>query len=299
MISVLIPVYNVTIVALVKELHEQLICSKITFEIIALDDFSKNQYRLENSEINDLSFTHLEYSSKNHGRTQTRHLLSSKAKYEWLLFLDADVMPKKSNYIQNYINLIPNNYDAVYGGFSYGTVAPEDDRVLRWKYGRSKEEINAKIRNQKPYKIVISANFMIKKSVFEFINSHISDRGYGYDNYFGAILSQYKINVFHIDNEVCHLGIEPSVVFLKKTKEAVETLLKLYQEDKIKKHENSLLGLFITFKKYRLYFLLSHFYSVFHTQMLTNLLSKNPSIPLLQLYKISYMCHKFNHNKSR
>lgn len=299
MISVLIPVYNYTIVALVKNLHQQLISSKLVFEIIALDDFSKSQFVIENSEINNLSYTHLENSSKNHGRTQTRQLLSKKAKYEWLLFLDADVMPENSEYIQNYVNLMPKNFDAVYGGFSYAPTPPEPDRMLRWKYGRNHEEVDAKIRNDKPYKIVISANFMIKKSVFNLINSNISDSGYGYDNYFGALLKQHKITVFHINNPVRHLGIESSAIFLRKKEDAADILLKLLQNDQIKEHDNDLLSFFIRLKTFRLHYLFSYLYDAFGSAMRKNLLSKNPSISLMQLYRISYMCYKFNLNRKK
>jgi hypothetical protein len=293
MVSVLIPVYNYNIVALVKELHTQLIASKITFEIIAMDDFSRNQFLVENSEIDALSFTRLEKSTQNQGRTEVRQLLSIKARYDWLLFLDADVMPKNSNYIQSYLNLIPKNYDAIYGGFSYKPEAPRADKILRWKYGRSKEQIDCRIRNKTPYKIVISANFMIKKSVFELLNSNFSDNCYGYDNYFGALLKQRETTIFHINNEVYHLGIEPNDQFLKKTEEATDTLLKLYQNNKIKEHENSLLTVFISLEKYYFYYLLSYLYELFHTPMQKNLLSRKPSILVLQLYKISYMCFKF------
>lgn len=294
MVSIVIPVYNYNIVALVKELHSQLIASKIIFEIIAMDDFSRNQFIVENSEIDALSYTSLEKSTKNHGRTKIRQLLSIKARYEWLLFLDADVMPKNSNYIQNYINLIPENYDAIYGGFSYKPEAPKPDNVLRWKYGRNKEEVDASIRNKNPYKIVISANFIIKKNIFEHINSNLTDNCYGYDNYFGALLKQYKANIFHINNEVYHLGIEPNYQFLKKTEEATDTLLKLYQNNKIKVHDNTLLTMFISIRKYRLSNFLGYFYRTFHGQMQKKILNQNPSIQVLQLYKISYMCYKFN-----
>lgn len=297
MISVLIPVYNHNIVALVKELHQQLMSSGKTFEIIAMDDFSESQIIIENSEIDSLSHTHLHKSSKNYGRVQTRQRLSDKANYEWLLFLDADVMPESPNFIQNYINLIVKDHDAIYGGFSYLKNAPEADRVLRWEYGRNQEEVDAKIRNTKPYKIVISANFLIKKSVFNSINSKITTHGYGYDNYFGALLKQNRIDVFHINNPVQHLGIEPSAVFLHKTEEAVDTLLKLYQDDKMKDHENGLLSFFITLKKYRLHHVFSYIYKAFDAKMRKNLLDKKPSIPLLQLYRLSYMCYKSNLNR--
>jgi len=42
MLSVLIPVYNCSITALIKDLHQQLMSSNIEFEIICLDDASNN-----------------------------------------------------------------------------------------------------------------------------------------------------------------------------------------------------------------------------------------------------------------
>ena len=41
MISILIPIYNFTVIDLVKSIHYQCINSNIIFEIIAIDDDSK------------------------------------------------------------------------------------------------------------------------------------------------------------------------------------------------------------------------------------------------------------------
>ncbi|MEO5788697.1 glycosyltransferase family 2 protein, partial [Gelidibacter sp.] len=233
----------------------------------------------------------------NYGRTKTRQLLYEKSVFNWLLYLDADVLPKSQEFIQNYLNLTSKGYDAVYGGCAYGNIPPKESMLLRWKYGRAKEEVDANIRNQKPYKIVVSGNFMIKRSVFSLINSKIVDSGYGFDMYFGALLKANQIKVFHINNEVYHLGVESSTQFLSKTKEAVNTLLNLYQNGKITSHDNSLLHLFISLKKSKLCGLFSTIYKKSHKRMERNLLGKNPSIARFQLYKISYMCFKYkNHN---
>lgn len=297
MISVLIPVYNYTIVALVKTLHQQLSSAMIPFEIIVMDDNSSSNYNTKNSEIDTLTFTYFNRSTTNRGRALTRQDLCDKAKYEWLLFLDADVMPRHSDFIQNYLSLMPTIFDVVYGGFFYKNTVPNSEFLLRWKYGLGKEVKEAKLRNKTPYKIVISANFMVRKTVFKRINSNINGNRYGYDNYFGALLKAHKIKVFHIDNEVQHLGIDTSDVFLIKQEEAANLLLDLYKENNIKVHDNELLNLFIQLKKYHLHHLLSSFYATHQSQMRRNLLSKNPSIPLLQLYRISYMCHTSKNNQ--
>ena len=298
MISVLIPVYNYSIIPLVEELHKQLEASKTIYEIIVWDDASTETFYLQNKIINHVPNIHHFRSDSNLGSIKTRQLLYEKSLFNWLLYVDADVIPKSPNFIQNYLDLIPKDYDAVYGGCSYGKEAPKNEMLLRWKYGRSKEEVDAKIRNQKPYKNVFSSNFMIKRSVFSLINSKIEDTGYGFDNYFGALLKANEINVFHINNEVYHLGIESSEYFLSKTKQAVDNLLKLHLEGKMKIHDNSLLHLFTTLKASKLCGLFSKIYKNSHKKMESNLMGENPSIARLQLYKISYMCFRYKNHKS-
>ena len=298
MISVLIPVYNYSIIPLVEELHKQLEASKTIYEIIVWDDASSEAFNLQNKIINHVPNIHYFRSESNYGRTKTRQLLYKKSLFNWLLYVDADVIPKSTEFIQNYLNLIPKGYDAIYGGYAYGKVAPKNNKLLRWTYGSAKEEVDADIRNQKPYKITISGNFMIKRTIFTLINSKIEDSGYGFDYYFGALLKANQIKVLHINNEVYHLGVEPSDHFLSKTKQAVDTLLNLYQNGKITSHDNSLLHVFTTLKMSKLCGLFSTIYKTSHKKMERNLMGANPSIARLQLYKISYMCFKYQNHKS-
>lgn len=297
MISVLIPVYNYHIIPLVEDLHKQLEASKVIYEIIVWDDASSEFFDLQNRVINTVPNIHYHKSQQNNGRTKTRQLLYEKSLFKWLLYLDADVIPKSSEFIQTYLNLIPKDYDAVYGGYTYGKTIPSNQTLLRWKYGTAKEEVAAKIRNKKPYKVVVSGNFMIKRTVFSTLNSKIKSAGYGFDNYFGALLKSNNIQVLHINNEVYHLGIESNEQFLEKTKNAVITLLNLYQEDKISVHDNSLLHLFIRLKTAKLCGSFGFIYKKLHKKIERNLLGKNPSIIQFQLYKILYMCFKYKNNR--
>ncbi|MBC3844818.1 glycosyltransferase family 2 protein [Winogradskyella echinorum] len=289
MISVLIPVYNYNITDLVKDIHGQISDCKVPFEIIVLEDGSSQENI--NKVISSLS--HLELISLKHniGRVAARQELCNKAKYEYLLFIDADVIPKSENYIKNYLDVLNSNYDVIYGGFAYNTIKPKPNFMLRWTYGKSNEEVPAKIRNLKPYKVTISANFLIKRKIFNLINSKIDYKGYGLDNYFGASLKSNQIKVYHIDNEVYHIGIEESVLYIQKKEKAAETLITLYRENKINNHQNDLLKLFKKLKRYKLNYIASGFYKIFKNLLKRNLTSSKPSIKILQLYRISYMCY--------
>lgn len=290
MLSVVIPVYNYNCVQLVETLHKQLTASAVAFEIICLDDASQI-YVSENGVIANLTHTTYKKSSINLGRTGTRQQLASTAKYDWLLFLDADVLPKSEVFIQTYLHTLTNDVDAIYGGFAYYEETPESHHTLRWNYGRAKEQVSASTRNKAPYKIVISANFLIKKSLFLSINSEIGSKGYGYDNYFGAMLKAERINVLHIDNEVFHLGLDTNAEYLRKKEQAAETLVKLLASGNIVEHDNDLLRLFQKLKYFKLHYMFNFFHECFALLIKKNLLGNHPKIPLLQFYRITYMCH--------
>lgn len=293
MISVLIPVHNYSTLTLVEELYKQLKERKTIFEIIVWDDASTEAFTLQNKVVNHLPEVHYLKSNVYYGRTQSLKSLYDRSLFDWLLFIDPDVMPKYAEYIQNYLNLIPKNYDVVYGGISYIKEAPKKSMLLRWTYGRS-QDIDATIRNQKPYKTISSGNLMIKRNVFSSINSEIKDLGNASDAYFAKLLKAHEFNVFHTNNEVYHLGIESNKHFISETKETIDTLVKLYKEDKITADDNSLLDTYLSLKKFMLNGLVGTIYKRSHQKMERNLTEKDPSMKLLQLYKISYMCYMLN-----
>ena len=106
MLSILIPTYNYDITHLVYELHKQATKAEIDFEIICFDDCSDVFVNENNLKINSLNNTRIIISEKNLGRTDSRQILCNSAIYNWLLFLDADVIPKSDNYIEHYIDKI-------------------------------------------------------------------------------------------------------------------------------------------------------------------------------------------------
>ena len=98
MLSILIPAYNYDVLPLVQELHNQASKAGIAFEIIVLDDASPDKKTVEGNQKAGLyEFTEFIINQNNSGRTLTRKKLAEKAKYDTLLFLDADVMPACAN----------------------------------------------------------------------------------------------------------------------------------------------------------------------------------------------------------
>lgn len=293
MLSVLVPIFNWNVLDLVTEVDRQLSKAEINYEIICLEDGSAPEFISNNQKIQRLSEVIYHISVQNKGRIQSRKFLSSQARFEWLLFLDADTEIRSTDFIRNYLTAASCDAEAIFGGFAYDEKPPSTEFILRWKYGRAKEQVRANIRNANPYKIVISANYLIRKRIFDDIYGKIIYEGYGYDNFFGALLKRNKIKVLHIDNEVYHLGIEESKLYLRKKEQAAEALVKLNEDGDIPQHDNDLLRLYANLKKFKLAIPLAHAFSGVKGKILQDLLGKNPSISLLQFYRIGYMCEYY------
>lgn len=289
MISILIPTYNYNIDNLLNNLIYQIKTSNCNIEIIVCDDYSTHNiiknFNLKNSNITLLK------NEKNLGRTETRQILAEKAKNDWLLFLDADVLPCQSNFIINYLETIKkNNCDLVYGGFNYQKERPEKNKILRWTYGNKKEDIPLTKRSKKPYKTIISANILVKKNIFIEVNKEFTGNYYGYDNVFSIKLEEIKAKILHINNPVWHLGLETNETYLRKKEKSAQTVHHLYKLNKINSGSNDLLKAYEKLKKFKLIKLVGTIFTLINPLIKINLLSKSPSITLLNIYRLGYFC---------
>lgn len=295
MLSVLIPTYNYLVVSLVKSLHQQLLEQKIPFEIISFDNGSESKLNLKNEEINKINFCKFISLNKNGGRSKIRNLLAQNAKYDWLLFLDADVLPVSENFIKNYLETTNTNIQkVVYGGLKYDDIKPSKDKLLRWVYGKNREEIPLKTRKLNPSQHFSSANFLIDRTVFNKIQFDEELTEYGHEDTLLAIsLKNKNIEIHQIDNPVFHLGLDVNKIFIEKSKKAIENLLYLQKQQKINSNEIKLLKSFENLKKIKLISIISFFYKKYSKKMEFNLNSNKPSLFIYDIYKIGYLCSIF------
>jgi hypothetical protein len=239
MLSILIPTYNYNVDALVKALIYQSLRCKIDFEILIGDDFS-SQTICDVSKIRKSEFVQVYRSEISFGRTKTRKLLSSKAKYKWLLFIDSDMLPNDQNYIENYANAVAEYTEikAFFGGYSYSKNYPNKER-LRFRYGKKREFKSAAERCINPYRNIYSGNMLISKTAFEQLNIVLENR-YGLDLALSRELEIQKISFKHLDNYTLHMGIEDNSTFLLKSKEASQTMRSLYEKNLISSKQSKL-----------------------------------------------------------
>lgn len=282
MISILIPIYNENCVNLVNDLSNQAKNLDCDWEILVFDDCSPKKYE-ENKTL--LTFQNIVYKelSENIGRSRIRNLLAKEAKGDILIFLDGDSGIVRKDFLIKYLNTI-EDYDVVRGGTIYCSKEKcKKGYELHWKYG-VKVETNHKKQGDN---IFTTNNFCIRKSVFEIVKFRENIKGYGHeDTLFKFDLDNQKFKFKNIDNPVEHLGLKNFQEFISSTQSAIVNLKKIQQEDEKLVKDIKLVKLYNKLSKLGLTKLYSIFFLITKKLMIRLLSSKNPSLFILNLYKL-------------
>jgi glycosyltransferase involved in cell wall biosynthesis len=304
-ISLLIPVFDYDLIALVYSMKSAMGKVPEFCEIVIGDDGSSAEYHkkyrsLETENVKVIS------SKKNIGRAAIRNKLALEAKGDFLLFIDADVMlPGTAEaYILNWLPYM-NNSRVICGGTLYHDSAPGDpDKLLRWKYGKWREQKSAAERNKHPHAGFSTFNVIIEKSVFEIIRFNEELKQYGHeDTLLGYQLKKAGIDILHIDNGLMHEGLETNRDFLNKTKLGIENLSKLYDKVTDKRAFSDtvlMLRIYNNLKFFGMTRILAAIFIKFRDRMEIRLDSSDISLFLFAFYKMSMFCtYREIHNRKK
>jgi glycosyltransferase involved in cell wall biosynthesis len=294
-ISLLIPVYNYDIVALVHSMKGALGKVPEFCEILIGDDGSSAEFKEKYRSLEDENVRVI-FSEKNIGRAAIRNKLALEARGDFLLFIDADVMvPGTAEaYMLKWLSMM-TDYRVLCGGTLYHDSPPGDpDKLLRWKYGKHKEQRKAVERNKHPHAGFSTFNVLIEKTVFSKIRFNEELKQYGHeDTLLGYQLKKAGIDILHIDNGLMHEGLESNKDFLNKTKLGIENLSKLYDNVTDKKAFSEtvrILRVYNRLKFFRLTRILAGLFIRYRERMEIKLDSSKISLMLFAFYKICMFC---------
>jgi glycosyltransferase involved in cell wall biosynthesis len=304
-ISLLIPVLDYDIVALVYSMKSAMDKVPEFCEILIGDDGSAPEYSEKYRSLETENIKVIR-SEKNIGRAAIRNRLALEAKGDFLLFIDADVMlPGTAEaYMLKWLPAMKISR-VICGGTLYHESAPGDpDKLLRWKYGKWREQKSASERNKHPHAGFSTFNVLIDRSVFSKIRFNEELKQYGHeDTLLGYQLKKAGIGILHIDNGLMHEGLESNREFLNKTKLGIENLSKLYDKVTDKKTFSEtviLLGYYNKLKFLGLTRVLAAVFIRYRDRMEIRLDSSNISLPLFAFYKMSMFCtYRMIHNRKK
>ncbi len=296
MLSILIPNYGHNIKKLVEDILVQIKQVSFSVEIIVGDDGSEEAVFIENLKSENLPAVRFIRQEKSVGRSAIRNLLAENALYPYMLFIDSDAEVRNPSFLKNYYNEL-KNANVIVGGTAYPEDPPSDAALLlRWKYGKKREESPASVRSVKPWAAFSGFNFLIERDLFQSIkfDEEIADYGHE-DTFLGYQLMKKNIPVKHIDNPLIHTGLDNAGYFLEKTRKGVEGLWKLYAKtgfDPEFSRDNQLLQSLEKIMKLKMKGVIALKFRIFRKLLEKNLTGENPSILFFQLYKLGYLCTK-------
>ena len=288
-ISVCIANFNWDVTALVKEVYQQLTAAKVPFEILCYDNAKGSAFETENQTLNALE--NVTYRLEHHhlGRSQNRNKLAHDAKHNWFLFLDGDSAIHNTYFISNYLEATENAM-VVCGGTAYAEKPKDENQLLRWTYGKAREEISAEKRNENPNAGFSSFNFLIKREAFELAGFNNELTQYGHeDTLLGQDLSNQHFKILHINNPLVHLGLDDNQVFLEKTKNALQNL-KFLVDANVLENESKLTSYYLKLSKTRTKKVIAALYKRNKGKWETNLCGSAPNLRTFDLYRLGYLC---------
>jgi len=263
MLSILIPTYNYNPQPLVDELNRQALGLGLEYEIIVLDDASTTPVVLSGCNVIRMD--------KNVGRAKGRNILTSRARYPYLLFLDSDSMPANDDFLKRYIDNC--RLDVVLAG---GRIYHPQSGSLLTLYGakeRNPEQMQSSDKVRFPF---LSPNFLIDAELFNVVRFDDKLTKYGHeDTIFGIELMRHGIPYYRFDNPVYHEHIEPNEEYLRKVEMAMQTFRSLFTS-------------YPELMEYPIVRYSSYVPSL-PLEWLRRRIIEKPSVRLLQIYKMLYL----------
>lgn len=240
MLSVCIPTYRYDVRPLIAELQLQARERKGKVEILVYDDASPADGYYGRADLRNAVGVRYVELSENLGRAAIRNRMAREATYPYLLLLDADGQVHTKflrTYILHLADVIarqksPRSNIVLVGGREYAAVPPEDERLqLHWWYGTRRESRSVHLRKRAGWLGFQSNNFLISQHLLLDHPFPEEVAGYGHeDTLWGQQMERAGVPIYHIDNPVVHLGLEPEDVFLGKQREAIRNLALLHQQ---------------------------------------------------------------------
>ncbi len=292
MLAVCIPVFNTDVTRLVNELSRQKDQLEYPVEIILIDDGSDVKFKKINEQVKSkVKYILLD---RNIGRSKIRNLFLKYTQSEYLLFIDNDLLIMSDNYISNYISLIEKeNNNVVCGGHVYDFYPPSRDKLLRWKYGTTKESQPVELRNKHPYRSFMTGNFLIKRKILEEIPFDARVTGYGHeDTLFGFQLKRRGINIKHVHNPVLSKELDDNAEYLRKTEQGILNLIKVLayaDHDPGFIEDVTLLRVYYKLSSYRLIWIVSILFRLTRSLLKRILLRGVAGMRLFGFYKLGVL----------
>lgn len=218
-LSICIPAYRYDVTPLMAALAE---CEDAGLvELIIHDDGGGDHEllaRLQNEAGRLRIAVRLIAADNNRGRAGARNAAIAHARADWVLLLDADMLPDDAAFLKRYLDAMEMSLapSVIVGGYSL-RLAPRHARhaLHRWQ-AEASECIPASRRQTSPGRHVFSSNVLVHRAVLEIIPFDEEFSGWGWEDTDWGIRAAKYYPVQHIENTATHLGLDADATLMSK-----------------------------------------------------------------------------------
>lgn len=206
-------------------------------EFVLLDDGSRNTQLL--AQVVEASAAlgapvRIIVRENNAGRAVARNRLIAEARGRYVLFLDADMIPDRPDFLARWLKLIERKRPFVaFGGLSVAQAKPTRETALHYNVFSRSDCAVARERAKRPAQTTASANLLVRRAVFRRMPFDPAFSGWGFEDTDWALRVSRHTRILHINNSATHAGLDSVETLLRKSAEAGPNFARLVENHPI------------------------------------------------------------------
>jgi glycosyltransferase involved in cell wall biosynthesis len=157
-------------------------------------------------------------AATNLGRSRARNRLVAAAQTDWIVLLDADMLPDTDDFLTTYLAAVSARPAPalIAGGFTLHQAVPGPHQQLHYAQAAASDCLPAAERARAPGRFVFTSNILVHADVLRAVAFDEGFRGWGWEDVDWGLRVAAAFPVRHIDNTATHLGLEPDDVLIRK-----------------------------------------------------------------------------------
>lgn len=222
-LSILVPFFHDDPCALIASLSEQALTG---IELVLYDDGSADRelsFRINSVAGQSRLPVRLITATQNRGRSHARNALVQAAKGQYLLFLDADMLPDSPDFLHKYCDAIQSTQPAVvFGGFQVPAAAERPEQELHRAISEASDCLPAHERAKLPAKHVCTSNLLVRRDILAANPFDTDFHGWGWEDVEWAARVAETNQIQHLDNPALHLGLESADSLVRRYRDSAD-----------------------------------------------------------------------------
>jgi glycosyltransferase involved in cell wall biosynthesis len=168
--------------------------------------------------------------SVNEGRARGRNRLAAAARADFLLFLDADMLPDSPDFLDRWLHLAKTEAPAAaFGGLSLDQTPRLAEHAVHRRMALRSECLSAEARRQAPEKHVFTSNLLIRRDILERYPFDPAFVGWGWEDVEWAMRVSRHHQILHVEIPATHLGLDPAPAMAAKFEQSAANFARVAQ----------------------------------------------------------------------